>query len=367
MKQYNDDTQFLDILRALATVSVITLHVGGGTSVRQDVITRGIFTAINVWCVPVFLMITGALFLCVKEELDLNKHLKRTFHLLALALLWNYIYTVLSLIIINRSINGGAVLLDSAKMVINADFTYGYHLWYLYAVIGIYLMLPILRKWFTRSTQNEHTIYLLIFCLFSLALPSFVRIAKELKIAEIGEIWDNNFHYFSGLIVYVLLGAYLYKYKATINEKIVITIGAIIIALYMILGFINIETLNRIIRYDSCSSAVLAVVVFEGIREWSRTHTISKFLCLIADHSLSIYFVHVIVIQVLRKVFHLSSESGPLIITLPIITGLTLVISLGIVTVQNPYLLQDNLSISGKSSGQCFVCADTMLSACTDI
>ena len=117
MKKYNDDTQFLDILRALATVSVITLHVGGGTSVRQDVITRGIFTAINVWCVPVFLMITGALFLCVKEELDLNKHLKRTFHLLALALLWNYIYTVLSLIIINRSINGGAVLLDSAKSI----------------------------------------------------------------------------------------------------------------------------------------------------------------------------------------------------------------------------------------------------------
>ena len=38
-----------------------------------------------------------------------------------------------------------------------------------------------------------------------------------------------------------------------------------------------------------------------------------------------------------------------------------------VVTVQNPYLLQDNLSISGKSSGQCFVCADTMLSACTDI
>ena len=111
MKKYNDDTQFLDILKALATVSVITLHVGSGTSARQDVITRGILTAINVWCVPVFLIITGALFLCVKEEFDLNKHLKRTFHLLALT--WNFIYTVLSLIIINRSINGGRLFINA--------------------------------------------------------------------------------------------------------------------------------------------------------------------------------------------------------------------------------------------------------------
>ena len=38
-----------------------------------------------------------------------------------------------------------------------------------------------------------------------------------------------------------------------------------------------------------------------------------------------------------------------------------------IVTVQTPCLLQDDLSVSGKSCSQCLVGADTVLSACTDI
>ena len=37
------------------------------------------------------------------------------------------------------------------------------------------------------------------------------------------------------------------------------------------------------------------------------------------------------------------------------------------VTVQTPCLLQDDLSVSGKSCSQCLVGADTVLSACTDI
>lgn len=163
-------------------------------------------------------MITGALFLCVKKEIDLKKHLRRTLHLLLLALIWNFIYTVVSLVVINKSISYD-ILSESIKSAISAQTTFGYHLWYLYAIVSIYLTIPILKKWFIHSGKTEHLIYLVVFGLFSLVIPSFVRIAKELKIAEIGEVWDNNFHYFSGLIVYVLLGAYLYKYKATINEK----------------------------------------------------------------------------------------------------------------------------------------------------
>lgn len=48
MKEYDNNTGFLHILRAIAIVSVITLHVGSGNNTRQDIITRGLFTAINV-------------------------------------------------------------------------------------------------------------------------------------------------------------------------------------------------------------------------------------------------------------------------------------------------------------------------------
>ena len=56
---------YLDFLRAIATIAVVFYHCGSGVDEQLIASVKIIFN----WCVPVFLMITGALFLDSKKEL----------------------------------------------------------------------------------------------------------------------------------------------------------------------------------------------------------------------------------------------------------------------------------------------------------
>lgn len=57
--------EYIVIFRALATIAVVFYHCGAGGSERLDNFVKVIFN----WCVPIFLMITGALFLDSQKEL----------------------------------------------------------------------------------------------------------------------------------------------------------------------------------------------------------------------------------------------------------------------------------------------------------
>lgn len=136
IKQQNERIFYLDFLRAISTIAVIVMHIGaeksGGISVSQYNTIRYMLAD---WCVPIFLMITGSLFLNVMDcsFQRVFKHIKKTVLIL---IFWGFIYNFLSLTIIEGlSIS---TIVNSLKMIIFADTTYCYQFWYLYALIPMY-------------------------------------------------------------------------------------------------------------------------------------------------------------------------------------------------------------------------------------
>lgn len=190
-------------LRAFATVSVILLHVSAPILSRYGTISDRDWWLANVvdssvrFCVPVFLMLTGALILPRTYELgDFLK--KRVSRIVLPFTFWSFIYILYDLIFNRKEI--GLVNVEVYKYILG-QFKTGasYHLWYIYMIIGMYLFIPLIHKWIVNSTKKEISYYIVIwFMVMFISLPLFNKIKPAIDLS-----------YFSGFLGYPILGYFL--------------------------------------------------------------------------------------------------------------------------------------------------------------
>ena len=123
------------------------------------------------------------------------------------------------------------------------NFNYGAgHLWFVYMLIGLYLIMPLLSPWAERVGKKELLIYLGI-CFFTTLIPFFREwlggaapviygpsgIPNPAKYPLWGEAsWNTYglFYYLSGFIGYLLLGLYFRKFVGELSWKKTLAIAA---------------------------------------------------------------------------------------------------------------------------------------------
>ena len=143
--------QFLDALRVLATCAVVLMHVLTGATDVTDASRmpeyRGLLLAVMdlvTWCVPVFLLISGYLFLNPERELTYPVMLKKYCRRIALAiLLFGVPYAGSELVVMERTFRAGMIP-EAVKMALTGN-TWA-HMWYLYLILFLYLITPLLKK-----------------------------------------------------------------------------------------------------------------------------------------------------------------------------------------------------------------------------
>lgn len=190
--------EYLDYLRAMATIAVVFYHVGKtGTPLC-------LITLFLNWCVPIFVMITGTLFLDknkqVSEEKMLIKYIPK---FLMILLIWGFIYNFISTAIIEKSIDI-QVFLKSVIMVVKADTTYCFQFWYLYLVVGLYLIIPLIRPLSDKlmcmeKPSRECKIIFLMLLILTVLAPNIVSILNYEE-----EIWKGAFEIFFGGGSYII-------------------------------------------------------------------------------------------------------------------------------------------------------------------
>ena len=142
---------FLDRLRVAATGAVVLLHTVTGIMDTTDMGTmplkRRFFLIVLdlvCWCVPVFVMISGYLFLNPEKEVSFRQMLTKYCRRIVLALfLFGVPYACLEQMAIQRTLRP-AMLWKSIFMVMSGQSWS--HLWYLYLVLLLYLLTPALKK-----------------------------------------------------------------------------------------------------------------------------------------------------------------------------------------------------------------------------
>ena len=143
--------QFLDVLRVLATCAVVLMHVlTGATDVTDASIVpeyRSLLLSVMdlvTWCVPIFLLISGYLFLNPERTLTYPVMIKKYCRRIALAiLLFGVPYAASELVVAERTFR--VMMIPEALKMTLTGHTWS-HMWYLYLILFLYLITPLLKK-----------------------------------------------------------------------------------------------------------------------------------------------------------------------------------------------------------------------------
>lgn len=194
----------ISFLRILATFSVIIIHVSGPMVVRFGEISffdwnvANLFDSISRYSVPMFFMISGSLIL--GKNYGLFEFLKNRFgKILFPFLFWSLVYSLFNRYVFQNE------TFSFVKIIKDVFYGSEYHLWFVYALFGIYLITPILRKWIANASQKE-----ILYVLFIWGITLIISIpGMNIYFPKI------NLSYFTGFIGYFILGYYLKQYCFT--------------------------------------------------------------------------------------------------------------------------------------------------------
>ena len=146
----------LDIARMVATLTVVMIHcsatfVANYKQYTSEFIFGNLFDSISRIGVPLFLMISGSLFLDEHREVTLKGIFIKNIKSIAIitiiwAIIYSSVYNVIFPLLTSETIN--------AKGFLNGIVKGHNHMWYLYMIIGLYMITPFLKKFVCKENKG---------------------------------------------------------------------------------------------------------------------------------------------------------------------------------------------------------------------
>ncbi len=329
---------WVDFIRVVAIFLVVVIHVSGqltnvwGKIPNIQWIIADIYGGVARVSVPLFFMISGYLLLPRSESLSVF-YTKRMPKLLIPLMVWSLIY--LGWFCGNHPNTCTPSLAWNLLLV---QGTY-YHLWFLYSLLSIYLILPVLRLMFRPDTDKKILWYLI--ALWLIFQPVLTMANK---------FWDFSIKISpplaTGFVCFFLLGYLLGEITLSHARIILSAVIWVISTLITIIGtYLFTRNLGQFdgFFYDFVSLNVILAsgAVFILLRWMSETkpftspkvHAIIRAL---ATGAFGIYLVHVIVIEVLSgwiPFLHVNSFMGNAIWSVPLVSTVVFIVSFLIVRI----------------------------------
>ena len=305
---------YFDYLRVIACFAVIVLHTSSANWYDADVNTLAwqtfnFYDAAVRWSVPVFVMISGALFLDPAKELPVGRIFRKYLPRIVWAyLFWSLVYVLLYLAT-RIYIDGGyhGAVSDLVTMFITGH----YHMWFLFMIAGLYIITPLVRRITSHKQSMEY--FLVLFAVFALLLPQLLTLNTVFKDMPFPWLFNAmntaystmSLHFPLGFTGYFIRG--YYRSQNTPPRWAVWLCG--------VLGFSAVIGLSAVASlclrgpteffYAPTSVPVCleSVFVFCSVKAAVSRRGPSRadgIICALSKYSFGIYLVHALVLEVLR-------------------------------------------------------------------
>ncbi|MGE3727506.1 MAG: acyltransferase [Candidatus Sericytochromatia bacterium] len=197
---------YADALRVFAILMVVVLHTSARALTKSPAFGEvwwagNLFDSLSRWSVPVFVMLSGALLLSAPRSEGLGFFLRRRFSKIVLPfLVWSTVYLLFRWLLLKEPLTLGHIL---PAFLHEPAF---YHLWFMYVILGLYLITPLLRSWLKQASNQDLQYF---FCLWVLFV-SFLPMSKHLWGLDLG----IQLEFLTGYAGYFVLGYYLHQQKS---------------------------------------------------------------------------------------------------------------------------------------------------------
>lgn len=317
-KNYN-----LELIRMISFIFVIAIHVTNYYCRAYGQITQaeyGFSLAVNVvsrMSVPCFLMISGALLLGREEPL--RKHLQRTLHFFIALVVWDAVYYLWNTYYMKTEFDLRKILYVPAEA----------HLWYLYAMIPIYLALPFLQILCRNMSVRLERAFFII-TTGAVIFAWLLRFMGGQPYYDLPIIGDKVY------VWYMFAGYFLMRYrrKFRIRQRTLLAVCALSVAVTFAVTwgstFVMEQHCDAQLAY-STPFALLASTVFFlfmirlGDGRLQFTPRARKVIDVFCGCSFGIYLIHPLYLDNYKK--HLAAADVPAWIIVPLLTAVLVLVS----------------------------------------
>ena len=288
---------WLDAVRLVAMFTVVCCHATDPFNFCHDPDAAGI-GEIKLWgaiygallrpCVPLFVMLTGALLLPLKEQSTVRFYRKRIGRVFFPFVVWGVVFNLFPWLLGVLGFAPDTLLhffpysgeeATQQSMAVSLKWIAGIplnfspipvHLWYIYLLIGLYLYMPIFSAWVERASERAKLGFLVAWGVTTL-LPYYAQYVSPY-------IWGacswNQFHalyYFAGFNGYLLLGHYLRHHVASLRRVVTFGLPAFAVGYAVtFLGFRHMtalpgctdEMLELFFTYNSLNVVMMTIPIF---------------------------------------------------------------------------------------------------------
>ena len=321
---YREPTRiyWIDLIRVVAVFQVILVHLSYVIFFKEELLSSNwmaanFYDSLSRMGVPLFFMVSGYLLLGKSEPLA-DFFRKRFLKVGIPTLFWSIAYLLWS---VEAFRNGTMSPLGIALSMLKAIYlgNVEIHLWFLYILIGIYLVVPILRVFVSAASRRDLTYFVI---LWFVATPLF-----ELAQRILGFPTALIIPVVTGYIGYFMLGYLLADLQLDRRGRILSIVGII---LAVAVTFFGTNMLSAkagpvdayIYSYFSLPTVLAATCGFFLLKDLGqKLERVGGLVRTVSTTSFGIFLIHIFVVELLRKGnlgFHLYSWMGPSVYMIPL-------------------------------------------------
>lgn len=309
-----------DLMRIIASFFVVLIHASSTAGMAYNAIAR--------FSVPVFVMISGY-YLLRRPPVGIRVA-RRIGSLVGIHILWSAVYYVFYWLM-------GDLSQGSFSDVIRYLLTQPTHLWYLYALAGLWLLLPPLQSFAAHASETVYRYTLWVTGILGTAVTLGVRSGISDVFSAVVE--NTKIPYAAGFVFLFLMGGYLHRFPVK-RERIWYIAGAVGMAVTVMSALFLPRDLavSLALSFYAPGTVLAAIAFFLGIKrmyagralDWRGAAPVFQ---LLASVSGGVYLLHPMILRLYDQWIAPLFSEGMAWLSIPLAAVWAFVVSLAIVMI----------------------------------
>lgn len=320
---------YLDVSRVIAIAAVVSNHALSRSFAIWNntyeaylnagwarTLIKGIIYVCSRLGVPLFLMVTGALFLerNFEDKKVLNRFLKhnwltlfKTTEIWLFTMYW-LLQTIDGSVLKIQGLSKACIKCIETMLFIN-QITMS-SMWYMPMILCVYLMLPVISVSLKRIGNK----YMLMLCVLVVVTGMVIPNANvALNALGTGKYITLSYErFFSYYLVYIIIGYWISKQKLeTISDRIVLLLFCVSVFFTGLFQFWTFTTpIDYVIQYADVGVLISSVFLFELIRRYTpKLYRFKRTIRRLSELSFGIYLLHMCFMEIITRKSTLNGMS----------------------------------------------------------